>query len=120
MDHATYKHHWQYHWTDITGRRSLSTIRKQSDFGKHAKNTIVGEQTRRSNIISGAHSGVTFSETTSYQNAVIGTILGRIFGTKAVQIVRAEASGPAAIIALEEPLRARGISLVATKMLVPV
>ncbi len=51
-----------------------------------AKNTIVGGATlEERNIISGAQSGVVFSDTTSYQNAVIGNYIGTdITGTKAV------------------------------------
>lgn len=49
-------------------------------------NTIVGGTTPgERNIISGAQSGVTFSDSNSYQNAVIGNYIGTdITGTKAV------------------------------------
>ncbi|NLI55343.1 MAG: hypothetical protein GX417_13670 [Clostridiales bacterium] len=51
-----------------------------------AKNTVAGGTTpEERNIISGAQIGVVFSDTTSYQNAVIGNYIGTdITGTKAL------------------------------------
>ena len=72
---------------DITGTKVVKYDSESNlTLENTAKNTIVGGTTlEERNIISGAQSGVTFSDTTSYQNAVIGNYIGTdISGTKAV------------------------------------
>jgi titin len=72
---------------DITGTKVVKYDSESNlTLEDTAKNTIVGGTTlEERNIISGAQSGVTFSDTTSYQNSVIGNYIGTdITGTKAV------------------------------------
>jgi hypothetical protein len=72
---------------DITGTKVVKYDSESNlTLENTAKNTIVGGTTlEERNIISGAQSGVTFSDTTSYQNSVIGNYIGTdITGTKAV------------------------------------
>ncbi|MPM36057.1 hypothetical protein SDC9_82652 [bioreactor metagenome] len=72
---------------DITGTKAVKYDSESNlTLEDTAKNTIVGGTTlEERNIISGAQSGVTFSDTTSYQNSVIGNYIGTdITGTKAV------------------------------------
>ena len=72
---------------DITGTKAVKYDTESNlTLENTAKNTIAGGTSiEERNIISGAQSGVTFSDTTSYQNAVIGNYIGTdITGTKAV------------------------------------
>lgn len=72
---------------DITGTKVVKYDSESNlTLENTAKNTVVGGTTlEERNIISGAQSGVTFSDTTSYQNSVIGNYIGTdITGTKAV------------------------------------